>query len=131
MPRRGRVVNEALNEKIPIKIVEEGKVELHIPPFFATPSKSSKSQYKWKLVNPLSKIRNIAKRKGHLVIQPVRNLGVNRDQLLGMYDYATDTKFSPLLIDLEQDPEKRFRKGFSEILDPARYLKEKEPHTHS
>jgi hypothetical protein len=36
-----------------------------------------------------------------------------------MYEYATQEKFSPLLIDLEEDPYKRFRKGFSEILDPA------------
>ena len=55
-------------------------------------------------------------------------LGVDRDQLIGMYDYATDTKFSPLLIDLEQEPDKRFRKGFSEILNPDEYRgKDKEP----
>ena len=48
-------------------------------------------------------------------------LGVSREQLLGMYDYATKEKFSPLLIDLEQEPVKRFRKGFDEILDPAHY----------
>ena len=48
-------------------------------------------------------------------------LGVTREQLIGMYNYATNEKFIPLLIDLEQDPEKRFRRGFQEILDPARY----------
>ena len=48
-------------------------------------------------------------------------LGVSREQLLAMYEYATNEKFSPLLIDLEQDPTKRFRKGFNEILDPAHY----------
>jgi hypothetical protein len=48
-------------------------------------------------------------------------LGVSREQLLGMYEYATKEKFSPLLIDLEQEPAKRFRKGFQEILDPAHY----------
>lgn len=46
-------------------------------------------------------------------------LGVSREQLIAMYEYATQEKFSPLLIDLEEDPFKRFRKGFSEILDPA------------
>jgi hypothetical protein len=45
-------------------------------------------------------------------------LGVSRDQLLGMYKYATAEKFSPLIIDLEQDPSKRFRKGFGTILNP-------------
>jgi hypothetical protein len=49
-------------------------------------------------------------------------LGVSREQLLGMYEFATREKFSPLLIDLEEDPYKRFRKGFSEILDPAQFI---------
>jgi hypothetical protein len=51
-------------------------------------------------------------------------LGVSREQLLGMYEFATREKFSPLLIDLEEDPYKRFRKGFSEILDPATFTEE-------
>jgi hypothetical protein len=49
-------------------------------------------------------------------------LGVSREQLLGMYEMATKEKFSPLLIDLEEDPYKRFRKGFSQILDPQQFL---------
>ena len=49
-------------------------------------------------------------------------LGVSREQLVAMYEYATREKFSPLLIDLEQDPVKRFRKGFTEILLPSRYI---------
>jgi len=48
-------------------------------------------------------------------------LGVTKEQLLGMYQYATNEKFSPLLIDLEESPENRFRKGFLEILDPKEY----------
>lgn len=48
-------------------------------------------------------------------------LGVSREQLLGMYEFATKEKFSPLLIDLEEDPFKRFRKGFTQILDPSAY----------
>ena len=51
-------------------------------------------------------------------------LGVSREQLLNMYEYATREKFSPLLIDLEEDPYKRFRKGFSEILDPQGFIDE-------
>lgn len=49
-------------------------------------------------------------------------LGVSREQLIAMYEYATREKFSPLLIDLEQDPVKRFRKGFTEILLPSQYI---------
>jgi hypothetical protein len=51
-------------------------------------------------------------------------LGVSREQLLGMYEFATKEKFSPLLIDLEEDPFKRFRKGFTQILDPSAYKSE-------
>jgi len=48
-------------------------------------------------------------------------LGVSREQLISMYEYATEEKFSPLLIDLEEDPYKRFRKGFSQILEPSAF----------
>ena len=44
-------------------------------------------------------------------------LGVSKEQLMNMYEYATREKFSPLIIDLEKDPSDRFRKGFTEILD--------------
>jgi len=54
-------------------------------------------------------------------------LGVSREQLLGMYEFATNEKFSPLLIDLEEEPVKRFRKGFSQILDPAGFIPHAEP----
>jgi hypothetical protein len=49
-------------------------------------------------------------------------LGVSREQLLGMYEYATKEKFSPLLIDLEEEPVKRFRKGFTQILEPSGFI---------
>jgi hypothetical protein len=49
-------------------------------------------------------------------------LGVSREQLLAMYEYATKEKFSPLLIDLEEEPTKRFRKGFEEVLDPSKFI---------
>lgn len=43
-------------------------------------------------------------------------LGVSKDQLLDIYEYATKEKFSPLIVDLEAETDKRFRKGFSEVL---------------
>jgi hypothetical protein len=48
-------------------------------------------------------------------------LGVTKEQLLNFYKYATQEKFSPLLIDLENDPDKRFRKGLNEILNISSY----------
>ena len=43
-------------------------------------------------------------------------LGITKEQLLMLYEYATAEKFSPLVIDMEEDATKRFRKGFLEIL---------------
>jgi len=45
-------------------------------------------------------------------------LGVTKEQLFSIYEFATREKLQPLLIDLEAEPEKRFRKGISEIIDP-------------
>tara|TARA_R100000426_G_scaffold40190_1_gene31231 strand:- start:278 stop:484 length:207 start_codon:yes stop_codon:yes gene_type:complete len=44
-------------------------------------------------------------------------LGVTKEQLLKIYEYATSEKFSPLLIDMEEDKESRFRKGLTEIIN--------------
>jgi len=43
-------------------------------------------------------------------------LGVTKEELLQLYEYATREKFSPLLIDLEADKESRFRKGLIDII---------------
>ena len=43
-------------------------------------------------------------------------LGVTKDELLAIYDYATKEIFSPLIIDMESGPQKRFRKGLLDIL---------------
>lgn len=43
-------------------------------------------------------------------------LGVTKEELISLYEYATNEKFSPLIIDLESDKENRFRKGLLEIL---------------
>lgn len=47
-------------------------------------------------------------------------LGVTKEELIEIYEYATKEKFSPLLIDMEESPDKRFRKGFLDILDVRR-----------
>jgi hypothetical protein len=44
-------------------------------------------------------------------------LGVTKEQLFKIYDYATEEKFSPLFIDLEAPAKARIRKGFLEIID--------------
>ncbi len=44
-------------------------------------------------------------------------LGVTKEQLIAIYEYATRDKLQPLLIDMEAEPYQRFRKGFLEIID--------------
>jgi hypothetical protein len=44
-------------------------------------------------------------------------LGVTKDELVRIYEYATSQKLQPLLIDMEADPKDKFRKGFKEIID--------------
>jgi ABC-type dipeptide/oligopeptide/nickel transport system ATPase component len=48
-------------------------------------------------------------------------LGVTKEQLIEIYKYATNEKFSPLLIDLEADSSNRFRKGLLEVIDTSHY----------
>jgi hypothetical protein len=43
-------------------------------------------------------------------------LGVSKEQLIALYEYATKEKFSPLLIDMEADKDSRFRKGLTQVL---------------
>lgn len=53
--------------------------------------------------------------------------GLSKEQILGMYDYATSEKLSPFIIDIENpDLKTKFRKGFKEYLDPDLYDKKKE-----
>jgi len=51
------------------------------------------------------------------VILSEYGLGITKDQLIKIYEYATKEKFSPLIIDLEEDKDHRFRMGFDTILN--------------
>lgn len=51
-------------------------------------------------------------------------LGVTKDELIKIYEYATAEKLQPLLIDLEAPPNERFRKGITEIIDYHRLIEE-------
>ena len=44
-------------------------------------------------------------------------LGITKEELIKIYEYATQEKFSPLLIDMEADKGSRFRKGLIDIID--------------
>lgn len=44
-------------------------------------------------------------------------LGITKEQLIDLYKFATQEKFSPLLIDMEADADKRFRKGLLDVLN--------------
>jgi hypothetical protein len=52
-------------------------------------------------------------------------LGVSKEELTEIYKYATAEKFSPLLIDLEAEPDSRFRKGLLEIININQYQQNK------
>jgi hypothetical protein len=49
-------------------------------------------------------------------------IGLTKEQLVAMYEYATDTKMSPLIVDFNEEPDKRFRKGFLEIINANNFL---------
>jgi len=55
------------------------------------------------------------------MIMKESGLGLSKEQLLGMYERATDTKLCPMIIDKEADKSERFRRGFTEILDPNNF----------
>lgn len=57
------------------------------------------------------------------IILKENSIGMSKEQLLNMYRYATQEKFSPLLIDCENaDMTKKYRKGIFEFLNPADFL---------
>jgi hypothetical protein len=45
-------------------------------------------------------------------------LGVSKERLLEIYEEATREKFIPMIIDFEAPKQKRFRRGFTEIIPP-------------
>jgi hypothetical protein len=50
------------------------------------------------------------------------SVGVTKEQLMKMYEYATKDKFNFLLINCdESDPEKKYRHNFTDYLDPAKF----------
>lgn len=53
-------------------------------------------------------------------------LGVTKDELVTIYEFATAEKLQPLLIDLEAPPSERFRKGITEIIDYRRLIENDE-----
>lgn len=44
-------------------------------------------------------------------------LGVTKEQLLAIYNHATRDALQPLIIDMNEQPSNRFRKGFLQIID--------------
>jgi hypothetical protein len=48
-------------------------------------------------------------------------LGISKEQLINMYNYATDEKLDCLLLDLEADKHKKFRHNFDEYMNPDDY----------
>jgi hypothetical protein len=70
----------------------------------------------------------LLKLSGHREINMILSeggLGVDKDDLLKIYEYATLEKFSPLIIDYEEEIHNRYRKGLLEIIDPNRFMNTK------
>ena len=52
-------------------------------------------------------------------------IGASKEQLMGMYKFATAEKLHFLLIDVdESNKERKFRKDFNEALDPSDFGKD-------
>jgi hypothetical protein len=61
----------------------------------------------------------LLKLSGHREVNMILSeggLGIDKDTLLRLYQEATNEKFSPFIIDYEETPEKRYRKGLLEIM---------------
>jgi len=55
------------------------------------------------------------------------SLNCSKEQLIAMYDYATEQKLSPFIIDIEEkDRTHKFRKGFNQYLDPSQFGEDEE-----
>ena len=61
------------------------------------------------------------KREVNLILSEF-GLGVDKEELLQIYEYATREKFSPLIVDMEADPTERFRKGLLDVIDIHRLV---------
>lgn len=61
----------------------------------------------------------LLKLSGHREVNMILSeggLGIDKDTLLKLYQEATNEKFSPFIIDYEENPSKRYRKGLLDIL---------------
>ena len=77
--------------------------------FYATP-KMIRSNCNYVVLLKLSGDREIK------MILSEYGLGVSKEELLQIYNHATSEKFSPLVIDIDADATKKFRKGLLEVL---------------
>lgn len=66
-------------------------------------------------------ILKLANQRDCNLIMSEFGLGVTKTQLLKIYEDATKEKFQPLLVDLDEEKEKRFRAGFTTIINIADY----------
>ena len=68
-------------------------------------------------------ILKVSAQRELVLILKEQGLGLTKEQLLKMYDYATKEKFSPLIVDCEStDKQHKFRKGYTEYLDPDDFV---------
>lgn len=66
-------------------------------------------------------ILKLANQRDCNLIMSEFGLGVTKNQLLKIYEDATKEKFQPLIVDLDEDKEKRFRKGLLDVINITDY----------
>ena len=62
-------------------------------------------------------VKQIASMKNLTMIGREYDLGIDKKELIEMYKYATKEKSDFSLIDLEGEPNERFRKNLNEVFD--------------
>jgi ABC-type dipeptide/oligopeptide/nickel transport system ATPase component len=60
-------------------------------------------------------IKQISSMKNLLMISREYDIGISKEALIEMYNYATKEKMGFLMVDLEAPPEERFRRNFDEV----------------
>lgn len=74
-------------------------------------------------VNYVAILKIGSKRDLNLILNEV-SIGVTKEQLISMYEHATNKKLDVLLIHVEKNPSERFRHNFLAVMNPKAFTEE-------